>query len=491
MNQLLTRVNPSKGHVSTLSCLYTTQKTKKRKQFSDGFIKLNSTTGHCQLFRAKDNYISFNEGILESINVNPPQVRQIMGGEYTEIVFEGYFVTVEKQIEHTQPVVKHLPVFKMPRFQPLVQVTAPRQQTENPKTHSDRPNQNISTFNGKGKKGVYNVNTEELDDIWGENDSSNNNTNDVNPDQRSVDDSDYDGNYMDSNNITQISQHSKVPVRPSNQFEIQYNGSYDNFKKPIPDIATHARNQLNRPTSWFDGDAISNSNVESESKYEFGHSAMGGINKRQRTVSFDNDQNSLYDNDKENSESFIPYPNNEQGVRSSWVEDYDEDTYVKNDRNNIQRQTMPSHKNNTNNNEVKQSKTQYSSHINNNNDQTVYDNNDVWGSWQEEDIIPSTSLIGAHQNVSNIIQFNNTSNVMYNKEEDEDGNDNVNSLSMRMNQPRYDMSATTPIKYELHESSSQIIHSHYQHSNDITQNNATLSVAIETTSSNTNNIWDF
>ena len=80
-----------------MPCLYTKQLTKKRKTFQDGLLKVNPNTGCCRLFKAADAAASSSANdFLESVGVAGGVVKNILDGEYTEITFETYFVTVER-----------------------------------------------------------------------------------------------------------------------------------------------------------------------------------------------------------------------------------------------------------------------------------------------------------------------------------------------------------------------------------------------------------
>jgi len=82
-----------------MPCLYTKQLTKKRKTFQDGLLKINLATGCCRLFKASDAATSSSANdFLESLVVTAGVAKNILDGEYTELTFETFFVTVERPV---------------------------------------------------------------------------------------------------------------------------------------------------------------------------------------------------------------------------------------------------------------------------------------------------------------------------------------------------------------------------------------------------------
>jgi hypothetical protein len=63
-----------------IPCLYTKQKTKKRKTFIDGIIKVNEFNGQCLLYSASDIFISAKEGHLESQFISPSEAKKVLQG---------------------------------------------------------------------------------------------------------------------------------------------------------------------------------------------------------------------------------------------------------------------------------------------------------------------------------------------------------------------------------------------------------------------------
>ena len=65
-----------------MPCLYTKQKTKKRKTFTDGILKVSESNGLCILYSASDTFISAKEGSLESQFISPLEAKKVLQGVY-------------------------------------------------------------------------------------------------------------------------------------------------------------------------------------------------------------------------------------------------------------------------------------------------------------------------------------------------------------------------------------------------------------------------
>jgi Protein of unknown function (DUF2439) len=63
-----------------MPCLYTKQKTKKRKTFTDGILKVSESNGLCILFSASDTFISAKQGSLESQFISPQEAKKVLQG---------------------------------------------------------------------------------------------------------------------------------------------------------------------------------------------------------------------------------------------------------------------------------------------------------------------------------------------------------------------------------------------------------------------------
>ena len=111
----------------SIPCLYTKQLTKKRKTFQDGKLVCNTKNSFCRLFRTDGAAASGND-CLEGLQVTPAAMAKILDGEFTELEFESYFVTVERIVPKApsaQPVAKQQQ-YKIPRFIPPAQVAPPK-----------------------------------------------------------------------------------------------------------------------------------------------------------------------------------------------------------------------------------------------------------------------------------------------------------------------------------------------------------------------------
>lgn len=67
-----------------MPCLYTKQKTKKRKTFTDGILKVSESNGLCILYSASDTFISAKEGSLESQFISPQEAKKVLQGALRE-----------------------------------------------------------------------------------------------------------------------------------------------------------------------------------------------------------------------------------------------------------------------------------------------------------------------------------------------------------------------------------------------------------------------
>ena len=64
----------------SIPCLYTKQKTKKRKTFNDGLLRVAETNGHCSLYSASENLVSSKEESLDSQFLPPAAAKKILQG---------------------------------------------------------------------------------------------------------------------------------------------------------------------------------------------------------------------------------------------------------------------------------------------------------------------------------------------------------------------------------------------------------------------------
>lgn len=192
-------VNNRNVILKVVPCLYSKHKLKKRKTWSDGYIQFKTTgnliflydgespTNQMQNTNFSKKQISLGHS-LESRAVTSSEMECIRKGQYVEIEFENYLVTIEEQqslqsqqtqkVQQIQPtrqppilssqslrknnVITQLGKFKLPST--IVRV-------EKEATNTTYPHDSVaistssSTFT---KKVMYSISDNELDDIWGD-----------------------------------------------------------------------------------------------------------------------------------------------------------------------------------------------------------------------------------------------------------------------------------------------------------------------------------
>jgi hypothetical protein len=75
--------------VNTYTCLYTKHKTQKRKVFNDGFLKLNTQTGHVSLHSA------LHKSSIDEVDLDRTDVIDLLRGVYNQIELPGFLVDPE------------------------------------------------------------------------------------------------------------------------------------------------------------------------------------------------------------------------------------------------------------------------------------------------------------------------------------------------------------------------------------------------------------
>lgn len=80
--------------IISIPCLYTKQKTKKRKSWNDGTLKIDRTSGSCRLFDNLDGR-KLSVSMLEVKTLRGDELAIALRGEECEIEFETYLVTVD------------------------------------------------------------------------------------------------------------------------------------------------------------------------------------------------------------------------------------------------------------------------------------------------------------------------------------------------------------------------------------------------------------
>ena len=156
-----------KSHYMTkkLPCLYTNQKTKKRKRWEDGTVAVHSS-GLCTLHANNATALA----ALDSRFLSAAQAKQIIDGRLREIEFDGYLVEISEEAStplsvHRNVLPQTVPKFRIPASRPSskVSVSVGREDIDYPPVLSPIQNETTSS-RGNGR---YEVSEDELDSIWG------------------------------------------------------------------------------------------------------------------------------------------------------------------------------------------------------------------------------------------------------------------------------------------------------------------------------------
>lgn len=146
--------------VRNFNCLYSNQKTKKRKSWSDGILKVLLNESRCDLFAVQDNQLSLNQVIASHI-VTKSEMSRIVQGVVTEIEFENYLVTIDFIKEDNTPLCSAKPKkFKVPAT--VIPIKKPVDQPIDIKSV-----QKYSTSSATQFSKNYSITDDELDSIWG------------------------------------------------------------------------------------------------------------------------------------------------------------------------------------------------------------------------------------------------------------------------------------------------------------------------------------
>ena len=167
--------------MNTFSCLYTKQKEKKRKTWSDGKLKVNMTTGHCSLHT--DSSLAASQKCLESRMLINTELTRLRGlNDDVELEFENHIVMVEPSISQNvarkvssstknetssasnvnQSLVK---AFKAPQM--LTNPQSQLQQLQSKALNHQQQQQETKYAVGNSKRSLYRVTEDDLNDIWG------------------------------------------------------------------------------------------------------------------------------------------------------------------------------------------------------------------------------------------------------------------------------------------------------------------------------------
>ena len=80
--------------IITLPCLFTKQKTKKKKSWTDGLLKVHRESGACKLFE-KPCGKKVMTTMLDSTTLTQEELKVALKGEEIEIDFESFLVMVD------------------------------------------------------------------------------------------------------------------------------------------------------------------------------------------------------------------------------------------------------------------------------------------------------------------------------------------------------------------------------------------------------------
>ena len=169
-----------------IACLYTHQKTKRKKAFQDGVLRLVERNCSVSLFKASSGTAAMG-GALDSRILSRNEVDALKSGELPEIEFEGFLVEIDQFVEKAKnnenscnsssnnrgagcmqpPLLKK---FKVPsRIAPREPMPSGDSQSG---TNTGHGGSNSSSSGGGGggafgKRSAYTIEDDELDDIWG------------------------------------------------------------------------------------------------------------------------------------------------------------------------------------------------------------------------------------------------------------------------------------------------------------------------------------
>jgi hypothetical protein len=154
------------------SCLYTNQKTKKRKRWEDGFILLTST-GSVTLMKAGHGD-AMPTSSLDSKYLSPQQLQLVLNGSCASLEFEGYLVEINDTVHHSKAVTTNTghpkAIQNMPRFKIPAMIQKPAVEPDEGEYHyypQTGARENAKPSEKVAVRGRYSVDDDELDDIWG------------------------------------------------------------------------------------------------------------------------------------------------------------------------------------------------------------------------------------------------------------------------------------------------------------------------------------
>ena len=157
------------------TCLYTSQKLKKKKIWHEGLLNIYAEENKCVLFASDDNCIRIGTA-LETRFLNNNEMNKLLTGKSSELECDGHLIQVEEEIikANEQKLAAIPSVFKGPKakFKPPARIT-PKLPVNNDLLHAPTRNNHMmnnnnmnnlmNMNNGRG----YSVDDDELDELWG------------------------------------------------------------------------------------------------------------------------------------------------------------------------------------------------------------------------------------------------------------------------------------------------------------------------------------
>lgn len=179
--------------IKTLSCLYTSQKMKKRKRWEDGILQINEASGFCSLFPVQNGGRLVAVVPLDSQCFPLSIIGRVMCNDIKEIEMEGYMITINEENSTAVSAPTSMPTsrgvlkvakFKIPKIpgaipKPLMTTSFQSLVTESTSSDSSSSSSSSSscfrpivspratTSFSFGARGKYDVEEDELDEIWG------------------------------------------------------------------------------------------------------------------------------------------------------------------------------------------------------------------------------------------------------------------------------------------------------------------------------------
>jgi len=162
-------------------CLFSSQKMKKRKSYSDGVLRLYQNEHRCELYRASDNFLSLND-LLETRILSPDETGRFRNYQSSfEIEFENFLVSIEELVKpsiqnQSQEICTNVSKLPSKKFKiPSVVKSTYDIESKSTVSHAQY-NSNTHKIIAKGK---YEVTDDDIDNIWGENSERNEDISDV------------------------------------------------------------------------------------------------------------------------------------------------------------------------------------------------------------------------------------------------------------------------------------------------------------------------